>query len=306
MSNGRDRDEMPLVSVVIPTYNRADYIGETIESVLQQTYPNIEVIVVDDGSTDDTREVVRRFEPQVRYVWQENAERGACRNHGLRLARGEYIAFLDSDDLWLPTKVAEGVEFLSANPAVGLVCTDAMQIDAEGKELRVLRARGASGRVTERLLQKNFVLMGTHLVRTALVRKIGGFREERELSGSEDWEMWVRLSLRTDFAYLPKVTAKVRTHPANTMTNASAMHRAMARAAELFRQSEELASRYPKALRRMDANIALVNAINYCSQRDQRKSMELLADALEHDAGIILDPRFAYTIFRLLRNYARR
>src|SRR5215471_9220074 len=157
MSERVELDAAPLVSVVIPTYNRADYIGETIESVLQQTYSNIEIIVIDDGSTDNTAQVVERFESRVRYVRQENAERGASRNHGLRLAQGEFISFLDSDDLWMPSKAAAAVSLLQENPAIGLVCTDAVQIDGQGKEVQTLRARGRSGDVTEKLLQDNFV-----------------------------------------------------------------------------------------------------------------------------------------------------
>jgi hypothetical protein len=156
--------------------------------------------------------------------------------------------------------------------------------------------------VTERLLMENFVTIGTHLIRTALVREIGGFREERQLSGSEDWEMWVRLSQRTDFAYNPIVTAKIRTHPGNTMSDAAAMRRSTGRAAELFHQSPELASGYGKALRRMDAHLALVNAINYCSSREHRKSIQYLRDAIAADPRIILDPRFGYTIFRLIKH----
>jgi len=291
----------PLVSVVIPTYNRADYIAETIESVLGQTYENIEIIVIDDGSTDSTRELVERFTPRVRYVWQENSERGASRNHGLRLAGGEFIAFLDSDDLWLPDKAAEGVDFLTAHPAVGLIGTDAMQIDGEGKENRILRARGYSGQVTEKLLQNNFIIMPTHLARTSAVKKVGGFREERQLSGSEDWELWVRLSLVADIVYLPRVTAKYRVHTANTMSSAAGMRGSMARAAELFHGYKELRS-YKRDLARMDANIALVNAVNYCTQRERRESAKLLADAFSANPRIILDPRFAYTTYRLLKN----
>jgi hypothetical protein len=146
------------------------------------------------------------------------------------------------------------------------------------------------------------VSIGTHLVRTELVKEIGGFREERQLSGAEDWEMWVRLSLETDFAYLPAVTAKIRTHPGNTMSDAAAMRRSTSRAAELFRKSQVLASNYAAELRRMDANVALVNAINFCSQKEQRKSKSFLKSAFAADPRIILDPRFAYTAARLLKN----
>jgi glycosyltransferase involved in cell wall biosynthesis len=290
-----------LVSVVIPSYNRGDYIVETIESVLQQSYDPIEIIVIDDGSKDNTREVVDRFLPRVRYVWQENAERGAARNHGLRLAKGEFIAFLDSDDLWLPEMVERCVAFLRANPGTDLVYTDAMQIDALARELRVLRAGPPSSNPTDRLLKSSFLSIGRHLVRTEAVRKIGGFREERELSGSEDWEMWVRLSLEARIGYLPVVTTKIRTHPGNTMTNAAGMERSMARAADLFERSPAIRSTHLTSLRRMRANMALVNAINYCSQEESRKSLRFLAKAASGDPHVVLDPRFSYTIARLLK-----
>ena len=299
MNVGPSAASRPLVSVIIPTYNRADYIAEAIDSVLGQTYPAIEIIVIDDGSTDDSRAIVERFGPKVHYVLQDNAERGAARNHGLRLAKGKYIAFLDSDDLWLPTKAEEDVAFLERNPGVGLLCTDAIQIDGDGKELKVLRAKAASGRVSDNLLRHNFVLMAAHLARTSLLREIGGFREERQLAGSEDWEMWVRLSLRTEFAYAPRLSGKVRTHPDNTMSNAAAMHRSMARAIELFRQNEALARGSKKSLGRMEATVALVNAINHCSQRQRGKSLRFLKDAVRADPTILLDPRFAYTVLRL-------
>ena len=295
----------PLVTVVIPSYNRADYITETIESVLQQTYHPIEIIVIDDGSNDNSREVLERFLPSVRYVWQENAERGAARNHGLRLARGEFIAFLDSDDLWLPSMVEKCVAFFHANPNTDLVYTDAMLIDASGKPLRTLRAGAPTSRPTDRLLESNFVSIGRHLIRTAAVIKIGGFREERDLAGSEDWEMWVRLSLEAQIDYLPVVTTKIRTHSGNSMTNAAGMRRSMARAADLFEQSTAIRSAHSASLRRMRAKIALVNAINYCSQRDTRTSLRCLREAIEADARVLVDLRYAYTIVRLLKNNLR-
>ncbi len=149
--------DQPLVSVVVSSYNRADYVAETVESVMGQTYPKIDLIVIDDGSTDATGEVIRRYGDKVHYVWQANSERASARNHGLRLAKGEFIAFLDSDDLWLPEKVERDVNFLCANPRFGLVYTDYVQIDAVGRELRVVRVAGPSGRVTEALLRRSFV-----------------------------------------------------------------------------------------------------------------------------------------------------
>lgn len=102
----------PLVSAIIATYNRADIVGEAIESILGQTYKNMEVLVVDDGSTDGTHEALRRFGNRIRVVRQENAGPGAARNRGIEVARGELIAFLDSDDIWMPTKLERQVRLL--------------------------------------------------------------------------------------------------------------------------------------------------------------------------------------------------
>src|SRR5439155_12157099 len=121
------------VSVVIPSYNRAYIVGQAIESALQQTHRPVEVLVADDGSTDDTRRVVEGYGPPVRYFYQPNAGVSAARNLGLRHARGEFIALLDSDDWWLPWKVEAQVRLLRAFPDVGMVWTDMAAVDEAGK-----------------------------------------------------------------------------------------------------------------------------------------------------------------------------
>ena len=113
-----------MVSVVIPTHNRVEFIGETVDSVLAQTYTDLEVIIVDDGSSDGTGDYIRsRYadDSRVRYIWQENAERSAARNRGIDEARGEFVAFLDSDDLWLPKKLELQMQIMEARPEVVMV-----------------------------------------------------------------------------------------------------------------------------------------------------------------------------------------
>lgn len=128
----------PRVSVILPTFNRSGYLRQAIESVLAQTYPDFEIIVVDDGSTDDTRAVVAGFgDARIRYEYQANAGRSAARNRGLALARGEYIAFLDDDDLFLPDKLAVQVGFLDAHPEIGLAAGGAEVIAADGSLMGV-------------------------------------------------------------------------------------------------------------------------------------------------------------------------
>ena len=290
----------PLVSVVIPSYNRSQYIAETIESVLTQTYRNIEVIVIDDGSTDNTSEVVDRYLPRIKYVRQNNSERGASRNHGLRLANGDFISFLDSDDLWLPEKLAKDIEIFDKSPKAGIVYSDVVLIDASGKLIKLVKRHGYSGRVTEQLLVDNFVSIGAHLIRTTVVRDIGGFREERKLSGSEDWEMWVRLSKVTDFAYHPNATTKIRTHDANTMGDVSAMKRSMNEAIAVMEASDYLNYDQKKLITRSKAMVELVNAINYCTARNKKQALYSLHSSLKLDPRIVADLRFGYTILRLI------
>jgi glycosyltransferase involved in cell wall biosynthesis len=124
--------EPGLVSVLIPSYNRGYVLGKSIESVLAQTYRPIEVIVVDDGSKDDTRAIIERFGPAIRYIYQENAGLAAARNTGLAAARGEFIAFQDSDDIWLPWKLQVQVALLQSIPELALVWTDMTAVNPAG------------------------------------------------------------------------------------------------------------------------------------------------------------------------------
>src|ERR1044071_9777835 len=125
-----------LVSVVIPSYNRAYCIATTVDSTLAQTHKNLEVLIIDDGSKDETRDLVEaryRDEPRVRYIPQANAGVSAARNHGLRLARGQYVALLDSDDIWLPWKVEAQLRCLEAFPTAGMIWTDMDAIGPDGQ-----------------------------------------------------------------------------------------------------------------------------------------------------------------------------
>ena len=125
-----------LVSVVIPSYNRAYCIATTVDSTLAQTHGNLEILIVDDGSSDGTRELIEdryRGEPRVRYIYQSNAGVSAARNHGLRLARGQFIALLDSDDIWLPWKVEAQLRCLEALPTAGMIWTDMDAIGPDGE-----------------------------------------------------------------------------------------------------------------------------------------------------------------------------
>ena len=206
----------PLVTVVIPTYNRADYIAETIESVLAQTYQNLEIIVIDDGSTDETEQVVARFVPPVRYVKQKNSERGASRNHGLRLARGEYVSFLDSDDVWLPNLLERRESALAARANAVLAYGHAFLIDADDN-IYVHSADWRNfefpdGDATPMLYIGTAPVSSTVVYRRESLEKYG-WNEDSKL---EDYELYLLLSDSGEFAFDAHTDAAWRKHGANT------------------------------------------------------------------------------------------
>ena len=206
---------MPKISVVIPCYNSATTIQETIESVLVQTYRDFEIIVVDDGSTDGSKEMIHSYGDQVRYFYQPNAGQAAARNKGIREAKGEYIAFLDADDLWLPEKLDKQIQVLSTRNVDWCYC-DCMNFEDEtGKELgrySQLMYAPAEGIVAKKILFGNFIASPTPVVKKELLIACGLFDESISIRSREDWELWLRLAVKSEIAYLSEVLAKRRIH----------------------------------------------------------------------------------------------
>lgn len=205
---------LPGVSVLLPTYNRADYLRATIQSALDQTHPPYEVVVVDDGSTDSTAEVVRRLaEPRVRYVFQQNRGVSAALNTAFRASTGRYIALLGSDDLWLPSLLAEEVPIMDENPAVGLVYARAQGMDPQDRPMaQILGAPDKfPGSTFKSLLYGDDVCGLTAVFRREVVEQAGLWDES--FVANEDWDIWLRMSLVTRFYFLDKVLARFRIHP---------------------------------------------------------------------------------------------
>jgi glycosyltransferase involved in cell wall biosynthesis len=208
---------MPNVSIVIPTYNRAAYILEAIESILSQTYRDYEIIVVDDGSTDKTREVLEPLVEagEIRYVYQENRSKSAARNHGIRLAGGKYIAFLDSDDLFAPDKLEKQVRFLDENPEIAFVHSWYSKFDDGGNHLGTRDTSRFSGWVYPEILLTWSVLMAVPcmMVRAEVLEAVGGF-DENQFWG-EDLDIWRRITMRYPIDLVPEPLTRVRVHPGN-------------------------------------------------------------------------------------------
>ena len=192
----------PFVSVIIPTFDRAPWVGEAIASVLAQTYLHLELIVVDDGSNDATPQVVQAFGQALTYVWQAHAGVSAARNHGVEMSRGELVAFLDSDDLWLPGKIAAQVALLQQQPHAHACYTDEIWI-RHGVRVNPKRIHQKhSGWLFEPSLPRCIISPSSIILRRTLWNQLGGFDES--LPACEDYDLWLRLTLETPVLLLPE------------------------------------------------------------------------------------------------------
>lgn len=226
----------PLVSVIIPTYNRAHLVERAINSVLNQTYQDFEIIVVDDCSNDDTEAVIKRFhDPRIRYIRHEKNQGGsAARNTGIRAAHGEIIAFLDSDDEWMPEKLFEQVRVLREDPNCDAVYTDIYFVHEDGKMI-THRFPKVNGNIYYELLKKNVVgTTSTVLLRRQCFDTVGLFDES--LPSCQDWDMWIRISKNYKFRKIDKPLVKYKWHQVQISKNIEAVQRGHEKIMEKYKE----------------------------------------------------------------------
>ena len=198
---------MATVSVLIPTYNREKQIQDALESVFLQTYTDYEVVVVDDGSTDNTEEALKPWLDKIRYVKKENGGPASARNVGLQHIQTEFVAFLDSDDRWEPTFLQVVMTEAQTNKAIGFVTT-AHILEPEGEKRPRIPETKLEGDLFPRLFQRNFVTTSAVLARRACFEKVGFFREE--LRQVEDYDMWLRIAREYPIVFLKDYLCRYR------------------------------------------------------------------------------------------------
>lgn len=194
---------MPLITVVIPVYNGEKTIRETIQSVFNQSLSDLELLVINDGSTDSTLEVVSQIKDERLKVYTyPNAGLAASRNRGISLAKSEYISFIDADDLWTPDKLESQLKALQENPKAAVVYSWTDWIDESSQSLGKGSHNTQNGEVLAQLLLNDFVANGSNcLIKMQAFREVGGFDET--LTAVEDWDMWLRLAERYQFVAVP-------------------------------------------------------------------------------------------------------
>jgi glycosyltransferase involved in cell wall biosynthesis len=211
----KNSNTLPLVTVIIPCFNREKFIKSTLESVMNQTYKNMEIIVIDDGSTDNTRDIINKYEDTIKILEHSNRSnkgQSASINLGLKHSKGEYIAILDSDDLFIKNKIEQQVSFLINNNEIGLVYSNGFAIDINGAKLYKLYSKDhKETNIPEKILLNCYFLVPSNsLIRRTAFEKAGEFDES--LRSAQDHDMAIRLAEITKFAYLDEYLFCYRRH----------------------------------------------------------------------------------------------
>lgn len=248
--------DQPLVSVITATYEMGDYVGEAVRSVLAQDHDNVECIVVDDGSTDHTQDVLAdlaKEDPRVTVLHQENSGQTVAKNRGWRAARGEYIGWCDADNRWRPGKLSRQLDTFREHPDVGVVYGDIQLIDGQGQEMENPPIRRYSGRITGKLLIDNFVTFNTTLVPRRIMEAMNGFDENLRMA--IDYDLWLRISTQYEFLHLAEPLVDYR------IWGGQMSHRTEERMDNFFRLLQRFLSEHPDKITGDEARKAWAHSL---------------------------------------------
>jgi len=281
----------PIVSVIIPCYNHGHYLPCAVNSVLAQTFTDWEAIIVDDGSTDNTREVAAQFtDPRIRYIYQENRGLAAARNTGIRAAQGKYLAFLDADDEWEPRFLEICTRTLAGQSTAAAVVTLTRFIDENGAVLPKTGGQVFSAsEVRGRLLEGGFFPVHAVLVRAEAVHAAGLFDTGLQGQGTEDWDLWLRITANGGaMLSIPQPLARYRVYSGSMSTHAGRMHaNRMAVLARHFGPPTGDPKTWPEEKRRAYAFAYRSAALGYIMQGDGDEGWRYLQRGAETDPIIL-------------------
>jgi glycosyltransferase involved in cell wall biosynthesis len=274
---------MPLVSVIIPTYNRESFIAECVESVLAQTFSNFELIVVDDGSTDRTETVVGGYSDKIRYLRQEQRGPAAARNSGIRNASGEWLSFLDSDDLWLPNKLEFEMEYVSKNPNMRICYSEEIWYRRGRRVNPAQKHRKYSGWIYRKMLPLCIVSPSSVMIHRSVLEKVGLFDEE--LPACEDYDLWLRIGSRYPIALIPEaLIIKRNGHEGQQSQKYWGMDRFRIKALANMLNSAELSEEDRIATQQVLQQKCQI-MIQGCLKRDKIKEAEYYSGIMESHCG---------------------
>lgn len=300
----------PLVSIIIPTYNHAQFLPDAVESVLSQTYSNWECIIVDDGSTDNTEEIVQNYlnrDTRIKYLsLTRNRGLSAARNVGIKESEGKYLVFLDADDYISPTKIEKEVKVLENHPEVGWVYEKSLIIDEKSKQViqrlpeMALKPneKPPEGRIFYKLLGRNLMPVNAVMIEKKIVESVGLFDES--LKSYEDWDLWLRVAVKYDIKFLNDTLAFVRFRPHSMQRDFITFYSNRIKVIrKICKMYPDLASRYKHVIRKTLAQTHYHLGAEYCNKRRTKDSM------LEFIRAIKLNPFQKMAYISLIRAFLK-
>jgi glycosyltransferase involved in cell wall biosynthesis len=290
----------PYFSIVIPTYNRAAFITRALKSVLRQSVSDFEIVVVDDGSTDDTRSIVGKIQDaRLRYFKTENCERAAARNFGIKQSDGKFVTFLDSDDYLKPNHFEEALVFLAKNPDTQMFSLgyDVVQTD----DAIIYPWKPLPDPVNEKLVEGNFLSCMGVFVRRDIFNEIL-FNEDRALSGSEDYELWLRLAARYPIRTISTSTACLVNHDSRSVVsiNANALMRRITLLKDYISADAAVKRYYGDRLLQVKAYLDVYLALHLAMAASKKQAFQALMHAAFTHKPVVGNKRFWVVIKKII------
>ena len=280
-------------SIIIPTFNRGKLVYQTITSILQQKNSSFEIIIVDDGGSDDTFQVIEEFnDARIKYIKTENKERGSARNSGLKISIGTYINYFDSDDI-LAECLPALEKFITKNNFPDVVYGVVENVSADGTSIEIVNPRYLV--LKKSLLYNNFLACGSVFIkREVALRNL--FSEDRRLSGTEDWELWLRMYSVHDFVRFPKVVLKQRQHSLRSLHKIS-IERVTERETAFIEHLENHQDLFVNKFSKAEINLFVADrytliALAQCESTSRNEGFNYLLKSLKRTPSVVRRKRF--------------